>query len=259
MATIPYFPVFAADLLIDDDLFNLDPKTEGLLLRMWCLCWVDGYAPSDPELLSLKVRRKLGYVRNSLPQVLPFFVEDERGNLISKRIEAERAKAAGKSEKCRDAINARWAKRNKVGNTSVSSDVSTEPIPSLSLSVSVKEVPPTPRGGKRRRSRVEILEPFGPEVCRVVNTLLDEWRTKDPEDGRTITASAELTGEAVDSILKSQPNVTSDVLIQAGRDYLTSSRQRYKAPQYFFGVAGPWVAFVKAILTSQPVELPHAI
>lgn len=119
-----------------------------------------------------------------------------------------------------------------------------------------KSTPLPPKGEpvnpsrRTRRSRVEILQPFGPEVVRVVNTLLDEWKSEDPEDGRPIKAGPEDTGKAVDSILKAQPNVTPDMLIQAGRDYLASPRMRYKAPQYFFGPQGPWDGFVRAQMTT---------
>lgn len=126
-----------------------------------------------------------------------------------------------------------------------------------------KEVPPNPQGGtakaakRPRRSRVEILQPFGPDVVRVVNTLLDEWKSEDPEDGRPIKAGPEDMGKAVDSILKAYPNVTPDMLIQAGRDYLASPRIRYKAPQYFFGPQGPWDGFIRAQITAQ--EVSHAV
>lgn len=242
---------------------RMDWAARGLYRELMDECWIKGSVPStvigiaemfgvdEPEITAL------------LPQIIRCFDVHEDGMMTSPFIEDIRTEADA-----RRVIQAnRRLGKTKNGEprlTTVNQDKpqTTEPNQSEveEKRREEKEVPPKPpKGGARRRSRVEILEPFGPEVCRVVNTLLDEWRTKDPEDGRTITASAELTGEAIDSILNNQPNVTADVLIQAGRDYLTSSRQRYKAPQYFFGATGPWVAFVKAILTSQPVELPHAI
>lgn len=154
MASIPWFPIYASDLLIDDDLFNLDPKAEGLLLRMWCLCWVDGYAPSDPDLLSLKVRRIRPYVQMYLPMVLHFFQKDENGNLHSRRIEEERAKAMAKSEKCKKAINLRWERKRSQHtdeHTDVYTDGDTESIlsPSPSPNALPRKEPQSMNGNGR--------------------------------------------------------------------------------------------------------------
>ena len=182
MAQIPWFPLFAADLLMDDDLFNLDPKAEGLLVRMWCLCWVDGYAPKGVEALSLKVRRPVSYVRKYLPEVVRFFHEDAKGNLWSQRLEAERQKAADKSQKCRAAITTRWEKKRKgeqpTEQTPVHTDehtnVSTDAIPSQSPSPSPKEPPPTPSpaaqgpGKPKRLPRVQVLGAYPEELLEAV-------------------------------------------------------------------------------------------
>jgi uncharacterized protein YdaU (DUF1376 family) len=264
MGAIPYFPIFASDLLMDDELFKLEPKAEGLLLRMWCLCWVDGYAPKDADSLSLKVRRPVSYVRKYLPNVLPFFKVDTDGNLYSKRIEAEREKAAGKSEKCRDAVNARWNKRKGINtdeHTDVSSNESTEPIPSLSLSLSTT-TPPTPKGASSRRRKGNTLDAFSPEASRIVGELRPLWRKEDP-DGRPIRVDLSLWGQRLDEILKGHPEVTPDLLIEAGKAYSQADRFRYQAPQFFFGVGregteAAWVGYVRLLITKRSQEVALA-
>ena len=270
MAQIPWFPLFAADLLMDDDLFNLDPKAEGLLVRMWCLCWVDGYAPKGPEALSLKVRRPVSYVRKYLPEVVRFFHEDTNGNLWSQRLEAERQKAADKSQKCRAAITTRWEKKRK-GEQSIEqtpvhtdehTDVSTDAIPSQSQSPS-PTTPPAPKGARSRRRRGNALEAFSPEASRIVGELRPIWRKEDP-DGRPIRVDLSLWGQRLDEILKAHPEVTPDMLIEAGRNYTEGERFRYQAPQFFFGVGregaeAAWVGYVRLLITKrQPQEVPLA-
>lgn len=117
------------------------------------------------------------------------------------------------------------------------------------------EVPPKPpRGGKGRRTRQEILQPFSEGTRRVVNTLGVEWHKEDPKDGRKITISPEGFAEAVDRVKAEQPHLDDDLIIDAGRNYLAEKRERYKAPQWFFGVEGPWGGYVRAILTRRERE-----
>lgn len=236
--------------------------SRGLYRELMDECWIKGSVPSTVNGIAEMFGVDESEIAELLPQILRCFDLHEDGTMTSPFIEELRTEA--------DARRIVQAKRrlgkDKNGNPMVTVDSKSEPglteanhgEPLLSRREEKRrEVPPKPpKGGSRRRSRGEILEPFGPEVVRVVNTLLDEWRTEDPEDGRPIKAGPEDTGKAVDGILKAQPHVTSDMLIQAGREYLASTRQRYKAPQYFFGPQGPWDGFIRAQMTLQ--EVAHA-
>jgi uncharacterized protein YdaU (DUF1376 family) len=280
VASIPWFPLFAADLLMDDDLFKMDPKAEGLLVRMWCLCWVDGYAPKDTEALSLKVRRPISYVRKYLPEVIQFFQVDEQGNLWSQRLEVERAKAADKSEKCKAAINFRWEKRKKVCNTKeqtpVHTDVSTDGIPSPSPSPSLKETTPLPpKGGTRRRrgQAVDDLLAVGeisPEAVQFGKAMVQGWKTQDP-DGRPIRSNLTEVITRMDGIAKRQPIFSPEIQFKAGMDYLAEERKSYKAAQYFLSLEPdahtgmpPFKPYCVAVVRSknptqaQPQEVPLA-
>ena len=118
-----------------------------------------------------------------------------------------------------------------------------------------KRTPPTPSQakGKSRRSRKQIIEGFSPEVVEVVNVLIDEWPSVDPSGGRKITVSPAEFGQRVSEIMTTNENITPEILLQAGRDYIHSDRGMFKAPQYFFGPgrgtdSAPWLAYVKAAL-----------
>ncbi len=240
----------------------------GLYRELMDECWIKGSVPSTVNGIADLFEVDSTEIEPLLPQILRCFDIQEDGSMTSPFIEEIRTEADA-----RRVIQAnRRLGKDKNGNPRITTDSKDEPRltepnqaePLLSSTVEKrteeKEVPPKPpkggtggRGG--RRTRQQILEPFGPEVVRVVNTLLEEWRTEDPEDARPIKASPEDCGKVVDGILKSQPHVTGDMLIQAARDYLGSSRKRYKAPQYFFGPEGPWDAFVRALMTHEEVPL----
>lgn len=106
---------------------------------------------------------------------------------------------------------------------------------------------------RSRRSRKQIIEAFPKEVREMVNTLLDEWPENDPEGGRKIVCSPEDFGQRVTEILGSNPDLSPEILLEAGRSYIRSSRKMFKAPQYFFGPgkgneSAPWLGFVRAVL-----------
>ena len=111
----PWFKFYAGEFQIDPKVSNLPPESEGLLVRMWCLCNREGSCPSDPELLARKTLRPLVYVSRWLPHCLQFF-ESREGRLVSPRMEAEKRK----SETNRKNANQRWSKTQKEPKTQIS-------------------------------------------------------------------------------------------------------------------------------------------
>jgi hypothetical protein len=105
MSKEPWFKFWAADYLTDPDVQKLPFEAQGLLLRMWCACHIDGSIPAEPEELSVLIRSKLHSVLLSYPLCKPFF-ELHDGMLFSPRMEREKKK----SEQAR--VNAE-AKKNK--------------------------------------------------------------------------------------------------------------------------------------------------
>ena len=116
---------------------------------------------------------------------------------------------------------------------------------------------------KGRRKRADIILGFGPEVKAVVNTLLPEWPASDPKDGRGIVVDVSRFGQRVAEILKAHDEIDAPLLIEAGKFYCSSKRDRYQAPQWFFGIGkdgneAAWVGCVRLILTKREKTVPHA-
>src|SRR5512133_508129 len=88
MSRTPWFKLFASDYLVDDRVDEMSREAEGLLLRMWCICHLEGSCPDDPEELARKTRCKLQYVLQCKPQCQSLF-ELRDGRLFSRRMEAE--------------------------------------------------------------------------------------------------------------------------------------------------------------------------
>ena len=88
----PWFKFWAADYICNRDVQNLSLEAQGLLVRMWCICHIDGSLPADEEELSILLRCKRQCVSQCYWQCKPFF--ELRGDrLISPRMEREKAKS----------------------------------------------------------------------------------------------------------------------------------------------------------------------
>jgi hypothetical protein len=120
--------------------------------------------------------------------------------------------------------------------------------------------PPTPssRGGKPKpvasaRRKPSKVAPFSDDVVFVVNTLLPQWPTNDPEDGRKIESRRSELSKRVESILASD-GVDPDMLVAIGERYIRSKRKRFKAAQYYFGKGKegdppPYIADLQDLMT----------
>lgn len=259
-----WFKFWAKEYLADGKVRCLTYEQRGILQTLWAFAWEEGSIPSDETTLGTMLGLPAKAMRTHMQWVNRFFhpsIEDA-SRLISPRLELDRSEADAKGSKARESALIRWSKVNANAYANASKpDMPLECehpcVDHAGQGQGQKVTTPTPSGvapkGARRKRRTsgEILGAFSPEVVQVVNTLASEWREQDPEDGRPITVGIEDFGKAIRRILQSQPNVTPEILTQAGRDYLASTRQRYKAPQYFFGPEGPWDGFVMAILTAQ--------
>lgn len=244
----PWFKLYPKQFLTDSKVKMLTREHRSILIDLWCYCSEDGSVPSDLDDLSRLIGEPRAVTQKAMAKLSAFFVPDGE-RLVSVRMQIEAEAYEIKCQKLRENGTKGGRPPKPIAKPDGLKDEN-QMAPEVGSRKLEKALPPTPKGARSRRSRVEILGAFSTEVCNVVNTLTAEWRGEDPEDGRSITVSIEDMGKAVDSILKAQPNVTPDMLIQAGRDYLASPRMRYKAPQYFFGPQGPWDGFVRAQMTT---------
>jgi uncharacterized protein YdaU (DUF1376 family) len=99
----PWFKLFAADFLVDPDVDSMPRESEGLLLRMWCLCHIEGSCPADPEELARKTRCSLQYVLQCKRHCESLF-ELRGGRLYSHRMEEEKRR----SEQARENASKRY-------------------------------------------------------------------------------------------------------------------------------------------------------
>ena len=119
-------------------------------------------------------------------------------------------------------------------------------------------MPPSPlEGGKvRRRSRKEIIQAFSDEVRLIVNTLGAIWPSRGTNDEPTSPTDIALFAQRVSEII--EKGTDPAILLEAGRQYCTTPRPKFSAPQFFFGTTAyggkgeaPWVGYVKLILTKK--------
>lgn len=88
----PWFKLYAADTLMDSKLDEIPLEAHGLILKMWCLCHLEGHCPSDPVELARKLRCPLTYV-SQYKSLCESLFESHNGSLVSKRMERERRRS----------------------------------------------------------------------------------------------------------------------------------------------------------------------
>ena len=105
MISTPWFKLYATDYLLDPDVDAIPRESEALLIRMWCICHIEGSCPADPEELARKTRCGLQYVLQYKSQCERLF-ELREGRFYSRRMEDEKRR----SEQSRKNANKRYSK-----------------------------------------------------------------------------------------------------------------------------------------------------
>lgn len=263
---MPWFKLYPRQFLTDSKVKMLTREHRSILVDLWCYCSEDGGIPANIDDLARLLGESRAVTVKAMKRLQPFFVQQGE-QLVSVRMQAE---AEAYEEKCQKLkVNGTKGGRPPKPNGKPIAKPKGKPK-GLANGLAIAEpngnqlggeeerekaLPPKPpRGGGRRRTRVEILEPFQEATRKVVNTLGAEWHEADPADGRKITISPQVFAENVDQILRTQPDLSAGILIEAGMAYLAESRSRYAAPQWFFGAKGDWVGYVRAILTRKGRE-----
>lgn len=77
---------------MDSKLDEIPLEAHGLILKMWCLCHLEGHCPSDPVELARKLRCPLTYV-SQYKSLCESLFESHNGSLVSKRMEKERRRS----------------------------------------------------------------------------------------------------------------------------------------------------------------------
>lgn len=85
----PAIPLYASDFLSDPDVSALPLADQGLLVRIWCMLWMQG--PMERERI-LNASYILCSNRDDIARVIDeFLIDGGDGRLLSKRMEEERA------------------------------------------------------------------------------------------------------------------------------------------------------------------------
>lgn len=114
----PWFKAYAADYLLDSKIDAIPPEAEGLIWRIWCVCHLDGFCPSDPGELARKIRRPVEYVLKYKSYYESLF-ELKGTSYVSPRMEKEKRR----SETNRNNVRHRYQQRSSgIRSTTGSTD-----------------------------------------------------------------------------------------------------------------------------------------
>lgn len=103
MGENPWFKLWARDLLTDPKVDSTPLAAMFLVVKMWCVCCLEGSCPADPEEIARKTRVTPQCVSQFISQCVPFF-EERDGRLYSRRMEREKTK----SDLARQSAQARY-------------------------------------------------------------------------------------------------------------------------------------------------------
>ena len=170
-----WFKFYAQDFLRDSKVMLLDDASIGVLVKLWCLCCMDGGFPSGPKALGKLLSKRPDHAHQALIKVSSFFVDDPLmpGIKVSSRLLAQQAAYACKviANQTNGPKGGR-PKKNPLGlhvepthgNPTIT-EPELEPEPE-------KDIPLTPRGKKIKTPKVETIGDYPPELI----SALDVWR-----------------------------------------------------------------------------------
>lgn len=94
MAQDFFFKLFAREFLLSREIRELSLQDQAILLRLWCVCCLEGSLPTDLEELSMLSGVKQSFLRSferSLAKPFErFFRRTQDGRFFSPRMERER-------------------------------------------------------------------------------------------------------------------------------------------------------------------------
>lgn len=92
MSNHPWFKLYASDVLTDAKLDAIPPEAIGLILKMWCVCHIEGKCSADPKEIARKTRLSLDYVLQCKSHCDSLFKLQD-GFYISERMEREKRRS----------------------------------------------------------------------------------------------------------------------------------------------------------------------
>ena len=190
----PWFPLYAADLLVDADVALLTDAQFRMLVKVWCRCCLDGGVPSDPVAFA-KVMGCRSNVAQLTLQWLPNWLHISpsiEGLMISERMHRESEKYNAKVERLR--ANGRKGGR---GHKAIASPLLGEPQPQPQPHK--EEVPKTPRKRGPLKAESVSLEsilgggkgtPYWEAYWKLVSTFGGQSKNHAPRSTATLYMTA---------------------------------------------------------------------
>jgi len=117
---MPWFPVYASELLSDEDFASWSPSARGCWLVLVARCWKDGSIPADLNAIARLCNEDAQAMREHWESIGSKFaaVPEVPGRLFGIRTEQERDLAIQKAEKLtkrgQAGATARWKSSDKV-------------------------------------------------------------------------------------------------------------------------------------------------
>lgn len=210
MATCPllWFPIYATEMLGDEDFLSWSPAERGCWITLSARCWADGSIPEDIERMARLCGCNAEEMLKHWSSIASKFEKHSTpGRLISKRIEEERSLAIEKAEKLsrrgKAGAAAKWAleKGEMLKHDSSSAkamlDDATNPTQPLKEST-----PLTPQGGtgdaatllpmepspkaKRQRKGKYQSEDIAPENAEYLQKVYERIPAEHPTTGEPV-------------------------------------------------------------------------
>jgi len=113
MAQDFYFKFFAREFLTSKEVRVLSLEDQAILIRLWCVCCLEGVLPEDLEELSMASGVKQVFLQKFEHLFEQFFKRDETGHRFSPRMEREREKSNKTREARSEAGKASGAARRR--------------------------------------------------------------------------------------------------------------------------------------------------
>ncbi len=94
--TAPAFMLYASDLMANREYRTMPLAERGLLVSMYCECWVNGSVPASPEVLAKWLGFESKEVAGALTARVLTFFEQRGGDLIAPELERYREVLLGR-------------------------------------------------------------------------------------------------------------------------------------------------------------------
>lgn len=227
----------------------------GIYRELMDECYLKGTIPADPEAVAKLLGEALEDIQEHLPAVLRCFEQAGEGRLMSPTIEDMRER---QNEVRRSRIRADYKESDK-DSTATTQDqhlTSVDPTQVRTTVESSSQLQNSARVEKSREENITTTRVHAHEgqqgkepklkkpspldignlpdwVPGLAKRIRDLWPKADP-DGREIRVSMPQLVTRLAAIHTRQPRFTEAILEGAAKDYASSKRQRFKAPQYFF-------------------------